>query len=663
LRPVHFVVNTLKVMWRVLPILLIPFWASAQIDIPTGIGGNNGPEIVQDSVANSVEYDITNAKLHWFSPSNPFFFLPPDTSIRNFHLYNPAFQLGDDIWSNKQVELQTLGNLGSASNNLDFNNRFANRWDNDLNQNPYSAYLTSWDKLKFYRVNKPYTELGYSLGAAVEQTIRFRHTQNIVPNANFAIDYRRFVSEGELNNHKTGIHDANITSWFQSKSRKYAMLIGYSGGVVKNEENGGTSETDSALFAAFPRTNADVFLTNAVHGLEQHNVRVRQLWNLSNDKPDTVRLTDSTYYTRIVSGLRFWHELSYQTQSLSYFDTDPDISFYSEIIYDEDTTLVEYGLHRYETSLGFGNITAIDRGNAMSHARMRFFLSLHYRYDDIDKTIGKVARQELFAKGWFGLNSGSGQNILIAEGGGQFNQRAEFELEAKAGLNLWPHRITVGLKANRYNPTITQNTFFSNHYVWFNEFENELNFIPELHYRNRNLRTDIKLRYHQIQNYLYWDNEGLPAQAQDGTSLFQILINQDFKLGKFYFENRIALQLTNDAEIDLPLYWGKHSVYYQSHFFGKATFAKIGFDLRMTSEYFANGWNPVAGVFHLQDQSEYIFNPILDVYISARVKTARIFLRGNNITQGLIEDGYFQTPGYVMPSRGLTLGVNWVFWY
>ncbi|HEU4472789.1 MAG TPA: putative porin, partial [Flavisolibacter sp.] len=103
-----------------------------------------------------------------------------------------------------------LGNTGTATRSILFQPDLKAGWDPGFHA--YDVYKWKLDKVKFYNTTRPYTELGYILGARGEQMIDILHTQNIRPYWNFSLGYRLINSPGVFRNQKTNHNNYLFTS-------------------------------------------------------------------------------------------------------------------------------------------------------------------------------------------------------------------------------------------------------------------------------------------------------------------------------------------------------------------------------------------------------------------------------------------------------------------
>src|SRR5690606_26113024 len=124
-----------------------------------------------------------------------------------------------------------------------------------------------------------------------------------------------------------------------------------------------------------------------------------------------------------------------------------------------------------------------------------------------------------------------------------------------------------------------------------------------------------------------------PRQQGLPISILQLIVDQNFKLGNFHLDNSVILQSASEDEIRLPEFYSRHSLYFEGNIFKRVMLLRVGFDLRMSSDYYANYYQPLVGQFHIQDRENILFYPATDVFLTLKVKTFRFFVKGENITQ------------------------------
>ncbi len=116
-----------------------------------------------------------------------------------------------------------LGNMGTPARNLVFCPNMISGWD--AGWHALDLYVFQPDDTRFYNTTKPYSELGYLLGAKTEQIIDLLHTQNVLPNWNMAFEYRLINSPGSFQNQSSNHNNYRFSSWYQSPNKRYQSFF------------------------------------------------------------------------------------------------------------------------------------------------------------------------------------------------------------------------------------------------------------------------------------------------------------------------------------------------------------------------------------------------------------------------------------------------------
>ncbi len=113
-----------------------------------------------------------------------------------------------------------------------------------------------------------------------------------------------------------------------------------------------------------------------------------------------------------------------------------------------------------------------------------------------------------------------------------------------------------------------------------------------------------------------------------------------------------------------PKFYSKSSVFYENRNLKTVNLLRFGLDYYYFSTYDAPYFEPATQAFYAQGQLSSLFQfayPRADLFLSAQVKKAFIYLKFINLLEGLPQAGYFTTMGYPMQVRQLQLGLNWTF--
>ena len=135
---------------------------------------------------------------------------------------------------------------------------------------------------------------------------------------------------------------------------------------------------------------------------------------------------------------------------------------------------------------------------------------------------------------------------------------------------------------------------------------------------------------------------------------------------KFNASNNLSLTYfmgKNDFWPTQLMIWNRSHIYYEDYFFKKATFVKTGFSLAFSPlSYATPRYNIMLDDWNQPDENQTIPGFVkLDFELSARVRGLFFYLRLNNLTQGILNNGYFETYPYPMFERRLRFGIKTIF--
>ena len=207
-------------------------------------------------------------------------------------------------------------------------------------------------------------------------------------------------------------------------------------------------------------------------------------------------------------------------------------------------------------------------------------------------------------------------------------------------------------------PYLLQN-FVSNHFIWHNDFDKtkrvriggELN-IPFSW-------TNINVGYETLTDYIYWNNDGLPAQHGGGINVLSASLQQGLHFKAFNWDNSVTLQTSSNEEV-LPL--PKFAIYsnlYARFIIANVLHVQMGVDGNFYTKYYAPAYNPATMTFHGQQEMKCGGFPIMNLYANFKMKQARFFVAWTHFNQRIHSgDAYFATPHYPLNPARLQLGVS-----
>ncbi|MDF1516383.1 MAG: putative porin [Lutibacter sp.] len=198
-------------------------------------------------------------------------------------------------------------------------------------------------------------------------------------------------------------------------------------------------------------------------------------------------------------------------------------------------------------------------------------------------------------------------------------------------------------------------------YNWQNNFKNEQikNVGAEFSYKNW---ASINASYNLIDNYTYFDENSLAAQATESLNYLKVTIRNSITFRKFTLDNTVMYQNVSSGEsfFKVPEIVTRNTLYYSNYLFkGKPLYLQTGVTVKYFTEFNAGAYNPLLSEFVLQNTQKIGNFPMLDFFANAQIQRTRLYLKVENFGASFIGRTYYSAPTY--PYRDLTVrfGLVW----
>jgi len=231
-----------------------------------------------------------------------------------------------------KAELINIGHNGNATRPILYAPLRMPGWDAGFHAlDPFALRIAD---TRFMNTTKPFTELGYLVGSKAEQQISIVHTQNVMPDWNFVLEYRLVNAPGTFNSQNTNHNNIRFNSDYTSKSKRYHAYLILLSNVLQTAENGGITD-ESLLVNTNPayddRFNIPTNLASAAYSSRNFfnvklitgnkytdkHVLLRQQYDFG--KKDSV-VTDSSVVRFFLPRLRFEHTLQSSGYAYQFLD-------------------------------------------------------------------------------------------------------------------------------------------------------------------------------------------------------------------------------------------------------------------------------------------------------------------------------------------------------
>ena len=595
--------------------------------------------------------------------------VPLDFSINDF-----------DKYYSTPSTYQALGNNGAAAYSLIYAPYAKAGWDAGFHA--FDVYRFKIEDSKFYKTNRPFTQLGYQLASGKEQMIKAFHTQNPKPNWNFGLDYRLISAPGFFVTQNTNHKSYRLFTNYQGKRKRYAMYMVLMGNTIKNSENGGIANDSSLsdpnkkkryavdvnLGNALPFTpnpfNASVTTGNIY---KDFTFFLRQTYDIG--KKDSVAINDSTTEYLFYPKLRGQHTFTYSTYNYLFQDLQADSAIYKDwynisfpkrydTIYKRDKWSIignDFSLLQFPDTKNSGQFFLAGakleniKGELKSGTKNYYNVILHAEYRN--KTRNKL--WDVLLKGEFytvGLNSG------------------DYSAYATIGRYLNKRFGDIRLFFNNVSRTPS---FIYNDQSNFNfgnstlsKKENIITFGAEAN----NSLVNLGFRNHIITNLSYFTDYYHTTQSSKVVNVLQLYASKKIKITKrwSWYADAVAQQTDANGPIKIPLLFTRSRFAYEGTFFKNLNLS-TGLEVRYYTPYKAYNYSPVMGQFMPQDTTTIKNLPDVSAFFHFRIKGFAAYVRTENLNTASFENGFgftnnnFAAPHYPTPGLIFRFGILWNF--
>ena len=633
----------------------------------------------------------------------------------NYH-FNEYPYYGEDI------NTTWLGVSGSPEQTYNYFKRADT--DNAIFYTALQRYSYSPETLPNYNTKTPYTELAYwgTLFANKEKeesNIKVLTTQNILPELNLTLEFRRYGGNGILKREDTNNRNVVIAGNYMGK--RYLMHTGFIYNKVARSENGGVVDNFWIRDTTVDAREIDVYLKDASSTTKKNTVFLDQSYRIpftfiENLKGRKERKQQEALRASIMESgdsLAIAALLQKEAKELEEKEAAADTvnnnittaiighsseySVFRRIYQDNIDKNDEFGRKFFNDRFYLNPTRSADSLRVMKFEN-RFFIRLQpWKSDGIvsklDVGIGdKLANYFSFKMSDYIQGSSNtllNSTYLYAGAKGQYKkyftwdakgeytflgyEMNDFGVHANLGFSAYPFRrdknSPLTLKAH-FETTLKEPDYYeqhvcTNHYRWDNDFgkisSTKIGATLEIPRWDLNASFDYAL----LSNNIYYDTLGIVRQNPEPMSVMTASLQKNFKLWKFHLDHQALFQISSNKDVlPLPMLALNLRYYLQFDVVKKVMQMQIGANAAFTTKWYAPAFNPVLGVFHNQNVEEYGNCPYIDAFVNIQWKRACIFVKVVNVNMGWPNKSadYFSAAGYIAPQRAIKFGIFWPFY-
>ncbi|QHL86453.1 hypothetical protein GU926_02950 [Nibribacter ruber] len=625
-------------------------WASAALNHAQAQIIDDSTKAIYGSATTRVLYEAQIFKGNYASA-------PIDTSLTNLH--------STRHWYYDSTLQQNLGNVGTASQPLFW--RMPLTLGTRPGRNAFDVYAVRPDQIEYYDTKSPFTFLHYLQGSKGEQIFRAKHTRNVNSRWNVGLGLERLGATRQIGNPRNldliEHYGLQAFTHYFSKNDRYHIMANYALTSHEQIESGGiqpvAGETEAELF---DYQNEPVWLTNAFSKEDRHTLHATQ------------------WYKLISPGLQLYHTLDGFSQETRFADENLPYSgdsnprmllFYPRTILDANKTLDNTLYRQLENTFGVMGSTRffvyrayVKRRDGQYEITSRNAIgSDPVTYQEGGLTLD-VADNFIGGEAQFKLKN----DIYVTTDGELQIGGDDYRLTAQARFK-W---LTLSQTRTSYSPTLLQRVHYSNHFEWFNSFENTTadQSMAQLEASAFNNYLRAQVKYTILNNHVYFqdstsNHQAEPAQTSGTNFLLQANVQHKFTWKALVLDNTVYYNSINGPKvIRMPEWYWTGRLYAQGPMFKNAITVQAGVEANWHSGYYADAYMPVTQQYYLQNEFKITQYPVLDLFLNADIKTVNLFLKLSNLNavSSSWEPGYFTTPIYSANPFSFIFGVRWNFY-
>jgi len=544
-----------------------------------------------------------------------------------------------DSYTQDLVPVVNLGQKATPTLPLVFANRTT--FDDFVFLNPYKNFLFDPQKSAYYTLNNPYTDLSYLDGPKIreEQNLKAIHSQSFRSDSvNLGLFFNMMTAMNIADN-KTNSSISKLGVWYARKFNNYNLYVSIYSNKIKRIENGGIIDT-SATFE--PLSSLTFFLkSEPLNVILYRGYYVNQSYNLTN----TIKVRHIFQYSRISK------TFSENEEELNELFGAPRLS--SVKSYDS------IGVRSFDNTFNIMLDKKYKIGVSFTNRLQRAFYFKGYFYN-----LNGQFLTDNFVSGTI-QDFTVGRLKLSALGNFHFIQRKAGDFDIKSDLS-YHFSDSIYLLFNQTFKKTTPDYFLDyyngNYQAWNNNFDDIISLTTSARFVVEKFHVELGADYRQYSNYIYFDSLINPSQVYSTINVKTLWLRKSFYFGSFAADLNGYWQQTNSNNVlNIPEFVASGSFYLDAPFAKGALDLNVGINASYVSSFYAYAYSPSIGTYYQNFNTKTGNYPVIDVFLSAKIKSAIIIVRFDHANALLLNKFYQTTEHYHFYHHYFRLGARWWF--
>ncbi|MCB9261135.1 MAG: hypothetical protein H6607_02010 [Flavobacteriales bacterium] len=567
-----------------------------------------------------------------------------DTLLKNVHILNKEKQTDLNFINLGRIASPTKGVEPSMVDNGTFH----------LNdQNPTKYYFKNPDSIKYYESNTPRTNFKYAQGTANLLLIEAEYSQNLNKYWSYGLDYSRikcnnlfFGNLDFFNREKmSDLYATNVFSHFRTEKRNYELLAHYTSNKLTLKETNSILN-DSAFYTYSGRNrffSAEAAFAKATNVFWNKSAGFTQYFR--NSLNDSLALADSQN-TKVKN--QWFHTFEYRTEKTLFSDPNPNTDLYP-IRHFTLTTKDSTKLYSFINKIGknirtqntFTTLFVQHEYNNVSVLSLYKSKFQHLRLAaSFDRKFEKLSLKSAFQTDVMGF------------------YKSDYQATIRTQIPIKKFYFTTGITSQKRRPDYLSQFFASNNYLWHQRLSSVTTnqIICQMSYPNK---FSVGFIFRHATNFVYFDSSGYRKQWNDAFKYSKFWLSHHTKIGNsWHLHQRISVQNSLAEVLPVPRLSYTGRIYKEGFLFKKNMYGRAGVQAGYYSAFDGYTYNPLIRRYVVSHQSIGGY-PVIDFFVDVKVKTVKLFVSLENVSQGFFENDTYSAFGYPQMSRMVNFGIDW----
>jgi hypothetical protein len=461
------------------------------------------------------------------------------------------------------------------------------------------------------------SELQYQSFSTKGQMIDIEHTQKLTDYLSYNLDVRKFSQEGVFSREALKLYDVKSNVSFHNKKLTYNFDVTLYYQKIRMDENGGiidyaVEDYDDPLLYQTNLISAENYSKNRFHSISQ-NFNFTDNWFIIN-------------------------EFSILKSHRIYRDNDLSANFYEYNYIDSLSTndSLSYSLITNSTGLKYA-------GFSVSHILQRRHNYIHF-IDSTDIDNGILLT-------YINLDRRLSARFKVFDSS-QYDFIASKSFENKKSKHF------LSVEAHRLRTPIFYNRFYSNHFIYNNEFNQETR--QRFNYQLRTKHFNFLTTLNNFTNHIYLNENASYSQNSSSIIHFDNIVSLGWKLLNLHASNTFQYQWSNNSNImRYPDINTTFSLWFQDAFFDDLLDFRIGAKVNYFTPYYAKLYNPALASFQLQNNQEIGALPFISSFITFQVHSMNINIQFLNLNELISNSPHYFMPDYPSQPTAVKFSLLW----